>query len=153
MAKDSIKVPHVGQTFSNVTMSVNGDQAVKCWTQDQTPGKRPEFTQTISVPGYALFNTYNGMMCGFNPTRKGAHGSPYHPETPLPSGARLDSTKTCFHVRGIKMPLDISMVEFRQTLLNDMVALYKWSYEQENRTELNNIINNIQNDLQQCKSV
>lgn len=49
------------------------------------------------------------------------------------------------------MPLDISMAEFRQTLLNDMVALYRWSYEQENRSEFNNIINNIQNDLQKCK--
>lgn len=146
MAKKANKVPPIGQTFTNVVMSVNADQTVKCWTQDHTLWKRPKFTSTVSVPGYAQFTT-NGMMCGFNPTRKGAHGSPYHPETPLPSGARLESTKTRFHVRGIQMPLDISMDDFRQTLFSDMVALYKWSYEQENRTELNNIINNIQNDL------
>lgn len=73
MSKDN-KVPPTGQTFTNVTMSVNADQAVKCWTQDQTLGKRPEFTPTVSVQGYAQFTT-TGMMCGFNPTRKGAHGS------------------------------------------------------------------------------
>lgn len=150
MKQDNNKIPPVGLTFQNVTMSVNADQAVRCWTQDQTLGKRTNFTPTVSVQGYAQF-TSTGMMCGFNPTRKGAHGSPYHSETTLPSGARLESTKTRFHVRGMNMPLDISMPEFRQTLLNDMVALYRWSYEQENRSEFNNIINNIQNDLQKCK--
>lgn len=151
MKQDNNKIPQAGLTFQNVTMSVNADQAVRCWTQDQTLGKRTNFTPTVSVQGYAQFTT-NGMMCGFNPTRKGAHGSPYHPETPLPSGARLESTKTRFHVRGMKMPLDISMAEFRQTVLSDVVELFRWSYEQENRTELNNIINLIQNELQQWRN-
>lgn len=142
MAKENNKVPTTGLTFQNVTMSINADQAVRCWTQDQTLGKRTNFTPTVSVQGYAQF-TSTGMMCGFKPTRKGAHGSPYHPETTLPSGASLESTKTRFHVRGMNMPRDISMHEFRQTLLKDIQALYEWSYEQENRTKLNNIINNI----------